>query len=167
MFAQLPYFPLYPLFSFALSLIQFPSVSFSDVYLFPMTRSLEFYFFPHLHNCLISLCVIFQFRNQFYPSSHHLLSPAVSLTGVLAGAAIAVAIGAHTYLGGSKRIRSRVVGIVAARYASSRFQGKPLVNILGKPMIQVPFWPFSLFDQFLLFHNCQLCFLQNLSCFIW
>ena len=104
---------------------------------------------------------------KFYPSSHRLLSPAVSLTGVLAGAAIAVAIGARTYLGGSKRIRSRVVGIIPARYASSRFQGKPLVNILGKPMIQVPFWPFSLFDLFLLFHNCQLCFLQNLSCFIW
>ena len=32
-FAQLPYFPFYPLFSFALSLIQFPYVSFSDVFL--------------------------------------------------------------------------------------------------------------------------------------
>ena len=28
------------------------------------------------------------------------------------------------------------VGIIPARYASSRFQGKPLVNLLGKPMVQ-------------------------------
>ncbi|KAJ0084298.1 hypothetical protein Patl1_29800 [Pistacia atlantica] len=28
------------------------------------------------------------------------------------------------------------MGIIAARFASSRFQGKHLVNILGKPMIQ-------------------------------
>ncbi|XP_002982588.2 3-deoxy-manno-octulosonate cytidylyltransferase, mitochondrial [Selaginella moellendorffii] len=34
------------------------------------------------------------------------------------------------------RSRSRVVGIIPARYASSRFQGKPLALILGKPMIQ-------------------------------
>ena len=29
----------------------------------------------------------------------------------------------------------KVVGIVAARYGSSRFQGKPLADICGKPMI--------------------------------
>lgn len=29
------------------------------------------------------------------------------------------------------------MGIIPARYASSRFEGKPLVQILGKPMIQV------------------------------
>jgi len=34
------------------------------------------------------------------------------------------------------KFRSRVVGIIPARFASSRFQGKPLVQILGKPMIQ-------------------------------
>lgn len=28
------------------------------------------------------------------------------------------------------------VGIIPARYASSRFEGKPLVNLLGKPMVQ-------------------------------
>lgn len=58
--------------------------------------------------------------------------------GIVAGAAIAVAVGARAYLGRSSKFRSRVVGIIPARYASSRFQGKPLVNILGKPMIQVP-----------------------------
>lgn len=36
----------------------------------------------------------------------------------------------------SARFRSRVVGIIPARFASSRFPGKPLVPILGKPMIQ-------------------------------
>lgn len=56
--------------------------------------------------------------------------------GIIAGAAVAVAIGAHTYLGRSRNFRSRVVGIIPARFASSRFQGKPLVHILGKPMIQ-------------------------------
>ncbi len=28
------------------------------------------------------------------------------------------------------------VGIIPARYASTRFEGKPLVNLLGKPMVQ-------------------------------
>ncbi|PQQ21471.1 3-deoxy-manno-octulosonate cytidylyltransferase mitochondrial [Prunus yedoensis var. nudiflora] len=56
--------------------------------------------------------------------------------GIVAGVAIAVAIGARVYLGPPKKFRSRVVGIIPARFASSRFQGKPLVQILGKPMIQ-------------------------------
>lgn len=30
----------------------------------------------------------------------------------------------------------KIVGIIPARYASSRFQGKALVDILGKPMVQ-------------------------------
>eukprot|EP00850_Spirogloea_muscicola_P022626 SM000304S11848 [mRNA] locus=s304:115443:115985:+ [translate_table: standard] len=30
----------------------------------------------------------------------------------------------------------RVIGIIPARYASSRFPGKPLAPILGKPMVQ-------------------------------
>lgn len=59
--------------------------------------------------------------------------------GIVAGAAIAVAIAARAYLGKSKKFRSRVVGVIPARFASSRFQGKLLVNILGKPMIQVHF----------------------------
>lgn len=52
------------------------------------------------------------------------------------GAAVAAAVGAHAYLLRSGKFRSRVVGIIPARFASSRFQGKPLVHILGKPMIQ-------------------------------
>lgn len=56
--------------------------------------------------------------------------------GIVAGVAIAVAIGARVYLGPPKKFRSRVVGIIPARFASSRFQGKPLAQILGKPMIQ-------------------------------
>ncbi|CAA2938497.1 3-deoxy-manno-octulosonate cytidylyltransferase, mitochondrial [Olea europaea subsp. europaea] len=58
--------------------------------------------------------------------------------GLAVGAATAVALGAHVYLyyRRSGRFRSRVVGIIPARFASSRFQGKPLVHILGKPMIQ-------------------------------
>ncbi|KAK4752517.1 hypothetical protein SAY87_021315 [Trapa incisa] len=57
--------------------------------------------------------------------------------GLLAGAAIAVAIGGRAYhLSRSGRFRSRVIGVIPARFASSRFQGKPLVHILGKPMIQ-------------------------------
>lgn len=55
---------------------------------------------------------------------------------ILAGTAIAVAIGARAYLGRARKFRTRVVGIIPARYASSRFEGKPLVHILGKPMIQ-------------------------------
>ncbi|URD96126.1 Cytidylyltransferase [Musa troglodytarum] len=58
------------------------------------------------------------------------------------GVAAAVAAGAHAaaryrvlpWLG---NYRSWVVGIIPARFASSRFPGKPLVRILGKPMIQV------------------------------
>jgi len=32
--------------------------------------------------------------------------------------------------------RRRAVGIIPARFQSSRFEGKPLAHILGKPMIQ-------------------------------
>ncbi|XP_038903573.1 3-deoxy-manno-octulosonate cytidylyltransferase, mitochondrial [Benincasa hispida] len=56
--------------------------------------------------------------------------------GIVAGIAIGAAVGARAYLGRSKKFRSRVVGIIPARFASSRFEGKPLVEILGKPMIQ-------------------------------
>lgn len=62
------------------------------------------------------------------------------IPGVVAAAATAAALGATAYLSRrSGKFRSRVIGIIPARYASSRFQGKPLVNILGKPMIQVFF----------------------------
>ena len=36
----------------------------------------------------------------------------------------------------SKINRSRIVGVIPARYASSRFAGKVLADIAGKPMIQ-------------------------------
>ncbi|KAI3710267.1 hypothetical protein L2E82_40045 [Cichorium intybus] len=62
------------------------------------------------------------------------------MKGVAAyGAAITAAMAfgyAALYVPRSATFRSQVVGIIPARYASSRFQGKPLVPILGKPMIQ-------------------------------
>ncbi|KAK9062021.1 hypothetical protein SSX86_019205 [Deinandra increscens subsp. villosa] len=62
---------------------------------------------------------------------------ALILHGLAAAAALVV--GAHAYFyyyRSTTKFRSRVVGIIPARFASSRFQGKPLVQILGKPMIQ-------------------------------
>ncbi|KAL2944205.1 3-deoxy-manno-octulosonate cytidylyltransferase mitochondrial [Bienertia sinuspersici] len=56
--------------------------------------------------------------------------------GLVLGATTAAAIGAHFYLRRFRKFRSRVIGIIPARFASSRFEGKPLVDILGKPMIQ-------------------------------
>ncbi|XP_057451690.1 3-deoxy-manno-octulosonate cytidylyltransferase, mitochondrial-like [Lotus japonicus] len=56
--------------------------------------------------------------------------------GIVAGVTIATVVGAHAYLTRFNKFRSRVIGIIPARFASSRFQGKPLVQILGKPMIQ-------------------------------
>ncbi|KAI5331183.1 hypothetical protein L3X38_021309 [Prunus dulcis] len=58
--------------------------------------------------------------------------------GLLAGAAVAAAAVAYTVISRrrSARLRSHVLGIIPARFASSRFPGKPLVPILGKPMIQ-------------------------------
>ncbi|KAM5588240.1 3-deoxy-manno-octulosonate cytidylyltransferase, mitochondrial-like [Rosa sericea] len=57
---------------------------------------------------------------------------------IIAGAAVAAATAAYAVVSRrrSARFRSRVVGIIPARFASSRFPGKPLVPILGKPMIQ-------------------------------
>ncbi|KAG5032808.1 hypothetical protein JHK85_016790 [Glycine max] len=57
--------------------------------------------------------------------------------GIVAGVAIAAAVGARAYMTRFSKFRSRVVGIIPARFASSRFEGKPLVQILGKPMIQI------------------------------
>nr|GMD58926.1 3-deoxy-manno-octulosonate cytidylyltransferase, mitochondrial [Ipomoea batatas] len=55
---------------------------------------------------------------------------------LVAGAAVAVAFGAHRYFLRSGKFQSRVIGIIPARFASTRFPGKPLVDILGKPTIQ-------------------------------
>ena len=35
-----------------------------------------------------------------------------------------------------REYRLQSVGIIPARYASSRFEGKPLADLLGKPMVQ-------------------------------
>lgn len=51
--------------------------------------------------------------------------------------AIGVAAAANHYLRSCEGGRRRVVGIIPARYKSSRFEGKPLALIRGKPMIQV------------------------------
>ncbi|KAM3700305.1 hypothetical protein ACJW30_05G088300 [Castanea mollissima] len=72
------------------------------------------------------------------------MSPTSSTTGswlvqgLLAGAAIVAASGVYAVIctRRSAKYRSRVVGVIPARFASSRFQGKPLIPILGKPMIQ-------------------------------
>ncbi|XP_047341691.1 3-deoxy-manno-octulosonate cytidylyltransferase, mitochondrial [Impatiens glandulifera] len=71
-------------------------------------------------------------------SGSSLSTKALIVHGLVVGAAVAAAVGAHAYfyLRGSRKFRSRVVGIIPARFASSRFPGKPLVEILGKPMIQ-------------------------------
>lgn len=64
-----------------------------------------------------------------------------------------MALGANAYLNyrRSGKFRSRVIGIIPARFASSRFEGKPLVHILGKPMIQVIASLLFFVFQFLLF----------------
>jgi 3-deoxy-manno-octulosonate cytidylyltransferase (CMP-KDO synthetase) len=58
------------------------------------------------------------------------------LHGLALGAAAAAGAAAYLYRWPSG-FRSRAVGIIPARFASTRFEGKPLVHILGKPMIQV------------------------------
>lgn len=56
--------------------------------------------------------------------------------GLALGAAAAATAAAYVYRR-PRGFRSLAVGIIPARYASSRFEGKPLALILGKPMIQV------------------------------
>ncbi|KAE9620765.1 hypothetical protein Lal_00019656 [Lupinus albus] len=56
--------------------------------------------------------------------------------GIVVGVAVTAAVVARAYLNRFNKFRSRVIGIIPARFASSRFPGKPLVQILGKPMIQ-------------------------------
>jgi hypothetical protein len=52
------------------------------------------------------------------------------------GAAAAAAAAAYLHRR-PRGFRTLAVGVIPARYASSRFEGKPLALILGKPMIQV------------------------------
>ena len=35
-----------------------------------------------------------------------------------------------------KKTQTKISAVIPARYASTRFEGKPLADILGKPMIQ-------------------------------
>ncbi|RLM99944.1 hypothetical protein C2845_PM06G02080, partial [Panicum miliaceum] len=56
--------------------------------------------------------------------------------GLALGAAAAAAAAAAYLYRRPSGFRSRAVGIIPARFASSRFEGKPLAHILGKPMIQ-------------------------------
>ncbi|KAF8024140.1 hypothetical protein BT93_F1364 [Corymbia citriodora subsp. variegata] len=84
----------------------------------------------------MSICTSSSSSSSGSPSSSYSTAKAWIVHGIVVGAAVAAAIGARAYLGRSARFRSRVVGIIPARFASSRFQGKPLVSILGKPMIQ-------------------------------
>ncbi|KAB1201050.1 3-deoxy-manno-octulosonate cytidylyltransferase, mitochondrial [Morella rubra] len=72
------------------------------------------------------------------PSASDGTSSSWLVHGLLAGATIVAAAGAYAVISTSRsaKFRSRVIGIIPARFSSSRFQGKPLVPILGKPMIQ-------------------------------
>ncbi|KAK3037943.1 hypothetical protein RJ639_031834 [Escallonia herrerae] len=83
----------------------------------------------------MSICASSSSSSEPTPPS---TTKALIVHGVAVGVAVAVAVGAHAYfyLSRSRKFRSRVVGIIPARFASSRFQGKPLVQILGKTMIQ-------------------------------
>ena len=42
----------------------------------------------------------------------------------------------HSWWGAVTHTRVKVVGIIPARYASTRFPGKPLALICGKPLLQ-------------------------------
>ncbi|XP_010231033.1 3-deoxy-manno-octulosonate cytidylyltransferase isoform X2 [Brachypodium distachyon] len=55
---------------------------------------------------------------------------------VLHGLALGAAAAAAYLYRRPRGFRTLAVGIIPARYASSRFEGKPLALILGKPMIQ-------------------------------
>lgn len=87
-------------------------------------------------------------------------SPSSTKSWIIGGlAADALAVPAYFLSRRSGKFRSRVIGIIPARFASSRFQGKPLVDILGKPMIQVLF--FFFFSFFLLYISKWVLFLQG------
>lgn len=61
--------------------------------------------------------------------------PTLALAGAAFAAGVLVAQLPARY--SVSRARRSAVGIIPARYKSSRFEGKPLALILGKPMIQV------------------------------
>ena len=58
------------------------------------------------------------------------------LSAAAAAAALLLTLGAVAWSAPLRRRRSRVLGVIPARYASTRFPGKPLALIAGKPMIQ-------------------------------
>lgn len=69
---------------------------------------------------------------------HGSWAPWLVHTAVAVGAITIAAAANHFWFHARSKGRPRVVGIIPARYKSSRFEGKPLVHIMGKPMIQVP-----------------------------
>ncbi|KAK3017576.1 hypothetical protein RJ639_006643 [Escallonia herrerae] len=73
----------------------------------------------------MSICASSSSSSEPTPPS---TTKALIVHGVAVGVAVAVAVGAHAYfyLSRSRKFRSRVIGIIPARFASSRFQGKPL-----------------------------------------
>lgn len=82
--------------------------------------------------------------------------------GILAGAALA---GAYALVARrrSAKLRSQVVGIIPARFASSRFEGKPLIPLLGKPMIQVPGTSLRNFVAFIQIHSAVIALFFSLE----
>ena len=58
----------------------------------------------------------------------------ILLTAILSSALTCAVFLKDKILG--KKKRRRALGVIPARYASTRFPGKPLTMILGKPMIQ-------------------------------
>lgn len=84
--------------------------------------------------------------------------------GLVVGSTVAAAAaGGYAALRWFGKFRSRVVGIIPARFKSSRFQGKPLVPILGKPMIQVNALPFLLLLCVVLELEVLMGFLTRIS----
>ncbi|GAU44766.1 hypothetical protein TSUD_138780 [Trifolium subterraneum] len=78
-------------------------------------------------------------QSQFFERPNLYPPFRIVVGGIVAGVAIAAAASsAHAYFPRFNEFRSQVVGIIPARFASSRFFRKPLVQIIGKPMIQEP-----------------------------
>lgn len=72
------------------------------------------------------------------------LAPLLVHAAVAAGAITIAAALNHYWFRARLKARPRVVGVIPARFKSSRFEGKPLVHIMGKPMIQVLHYPKTL-----------------------
>ncbi|GJP78448.1 hypothetical protein CLOP_g8744 [Closterium sp. NIES-67] len=74
------------------------------------------------------------------PEGYSLAGKAATAAAIAAAAVVAVggtALAIRAAVGASRRKRrQRVIGIIPARFASSRFVGKPLALIAGQPMIQ-------------------------------